>query len=73
MMNVGRRPTFEQDGALKAEVHLFGAEGDLYGRRLRVEVAQRVRDERRFGSVEDLVEQLQKDRSRSIELLGRVP
>jgi riboflavin kinase/FMN adenylyltransferase len=73
MMNVGRRPTFETDGALKAEVNLFGAEGDLYGRKLRVEVVERVRDEKRFGSVEDLVDQLGRDREASLLALGRVP
>ena len=58
---------------MKAEVNLFGAEGDLYGRRLRVEVVERIRDEKPFGAVEDLVEQLGADREASLRALGRVP
>jgi riboflavin kinase/FMN adenylyltransferase len=61
MMNVGRRPTFETDGRVKAEVHLFDFAGDLYGRPLRVHVAARLRDERRFEGVEALVAQLRRD------------
>jgi riboflavin kinase/FMN adenylyltransferase len=61
MMNVGRRPTFEGDGVLRAEVHLFDIDEDLYGRPLRVHVIARLRDERRFGGVEELREQLGRD------------
>ena len=70
MMNVGRRPTFEQDGALKAEVHLFGFEGDLYGLRLRVHVLERLRDERRFDGVDDLVAQLREDQAQAERVLA---
>lgn len=61
MMNVGRRPTFEADGATTVEVHLFDWSGDLYGRPLVVDVVARLRDERRFDGVEALVAQLGAD------------
>lgn len=70
MMNVGKRPTFEQDGALKAEVHLFETEADLYGRRLVVDVIARIREERRFSGPDALVAQLREDRQRAIWLLA---
>lgn len=70
MMNVGRRPTFEQDGALKAEVHLFGTDADLYGRRIAVDVIARIRDERRFDGPNALVAQLREDRQRAEWLLA---
>ncbi len=63
MMNIGRRPTFENTG-LHLEVHLLDFEGDLYGRRLRIEFVERLRDERKFDSVDALVEQLSRDRER---------
>lgn len=72
MMNVGRRPTFEEDGALTVEVHLFGFEGDLYGRPLRVDVAARLRDERRFDGVGALTAQLHEDRAEAIRALAMV-
>ena len=70
MMNVGRRPTFETDGATTLEVHLFGFDGDLYGRRLTVEVVARLRDERPFDGVESLVAQLGRDAAAARDALG---
>ena len=69
MMNIGRRPTFETDGSVQAEVHLFGFDGDLYGTLLRVHFVGRLRDERRFNGVEALVEQLREDRKQAERVL----
>jgi riboflavin kinase / FMN adenylyltransferase len=71
MMNIGVRPTFG-GGELRAEVHLFDFEGDLYGASVRVEMVERVRDERRFESVDALREQLSKDRLRCTEAIEGV-
>ena len=61
MMNVGRRPTFESDGAVSVEVHLFDFDADLYGQTLRVQFVQRLRDEQKFDGVEAIVAQLGED------------
>jgi riboflavin kinase / FMN adenylyltransferase len=55
--NVGTRPTFG-GGPEVIEVHLLDVEMDLYGRTVRVAFVDRIRDERRFASVEDLVDQI---------------
>ena len=73
MMNVGRRPTFEEDGATRAEVHLFDLDRDLYGRRLAVDVAARLRGERRFDGVDALVAQLGRDREDAQAVLAAPP
>jgi len=57
-VNVGYRPTFENDLGLLIEVHLIGREEDLYGRTLRVAFVERLRGEERFERVEDLVAQI---------------
>ena len=69
MMNVGRRPTFEADGALKAEVHLLDWSGDLYGHALGVDVVARIREERAFDGPEALVAQIGEDRAEADRLL----
>jgi riboflavin kinase/FMN adenylyltransferase len=60
--NVGVRPTFEEAntgrGQVTVEAHLFDFGQDLYGRRLRLEFVQRLRDERRFESVDALRAQI---------------
>jgi riboflavin kinase/FMN adenylyltransferase len=58
--SVGRRPTFE-NGERLVEVHLLDNNLDLYGKTLRVEFLERIRDERRFDSVEALVAQMADD------------
>ncbi|HVZ73977.1 MAG TPA: bifunctional riboflavin kinase/FAD synthetase [Polyangia bacterium] len=62
-LSVGSNPTFQTAGGnpVTVEAHLLDFEGDLYGRRLRLEVVHRLRDERRFDSVDALVEQIRAD------------
>jgi riboflavin kinase/FMN adenylyltransferase len=60
MMNLGPRPTFGDD-ALGIEAHLFDADGELYGERVRLDFVARLRETRRFESAEALVGQLRRD------------
>lgn len=58
--NIGLRPTFDGSG-VTIESHLIDWTGDLYNKRIRVELVARVRDERRFSGVEQLVAQIKND------------
>ncbi|MEO5767116.1 MAG: bifunctional riboflavin kinase/FAD synthetase [Polyangia bacterium] len=68
-LSIGANPTFVADGGITIEAHLLDFEGDLYGRRMRVELVQRLRDEHRFDSVEALVTQIRADVARTRELV----
>jgi riboflavin kinase / FMN adenylyltransferase len=69
--NVGRKPTVHDDGPVLAEVHLLDFEGrDLYGERMRVAFVQRLRDERRFPSLEALRAQIGRDAAAAREALA---
>lgn len=62
MMNIGYRPTVENENTeLKIEVHLFDFDSDLYGKQLKVKVLNRLRDEQKFDSLEDLKGAVAKD------------
>lgn len=61
MSNVGYNPSVG-GSELRLESHLFGFEGDLYGRRIWVRLVAKIRDEIRFDSVEELRAQLEKDK-----------
>jgi len=67
MMNIGYQPTFGGT-SLCPEIHLLGFKGDLYGSRLRVDFIARLRDEKKFPSVEALKRQLAKDRRKTLEI-----
>lgn len=71
MMNIGVRPTFGGEER-RLEVHLFDFDGDLYGKALRVEFVERIREERRFDGVAALLEQLSEDQSRCRRILEGV-
>jgi len=60
-VNVGVRPTFETGRGVLVEAYLIDFDGDLYGRTLRVAFIARLRGEKRFPSVEDLVAQMYRD------------
>ncbi len=57
--NIGNRPTV--DAGFSVEVHLHDFDADLYGERLRLHLLERVRDEKKFPSVEALVSQIRTD------------
>ncbi len=72
MMNQGPKPTFA-DGRRSLEAHLFGFDGDLYGEWVRIEWVERLRDVQRFASVEQLKDQLDRDRARALAVLAAGP
>lgn len=59
--NVGVRPTVAKSGPVRAETNIFDFEGDLYGKTVKTEFLKFMRRERRFGSIEELREQIARD------------
>lgn len=70
MMNIGNRPTFDGQNQ-RIEVHLFSFNEQIYGQIMRVFLIERIRDEKKFKSSDELIKQLQLDRKKSIELIHR--
>jgi riboflavin kinase/FMN adenylyltransferase len=60
-VNVGVRPTFHTGRGLLVEAYLLDFDGDLYGQELRLDFLERLRGERRFDSVDELVAQMDVD------------
>ncbi len=60
-VNVGVRPTFDTGRGLLVEAYLLDFDGDLYGQTLRIAFLERMRGEKRFDSVDDLVAQMRRD------------
>ncbi len=68
--NIGTKPTFG-GSTVTVEVHLLDWSGDLYGQEVRVEFLDRLRAERRFGSVSELTAQIQRDVEEARVVLAR--
>ncbi len=69
VVNRGRRPTFG-GGTETVEAHLLDFEGDLYGSRVRLVFAHRLREERRFAGPQELLAQIRDDVARARALLS---
>ncbi len=65
-VNIGVRPTFgKTESSIYIEAHLLDYSGDLYGNIVRLQFVQRLRDEKKFESVEALIAQVQGDIQRT--------
>jgi riboflavin kinase/FMN adenylyltransferase len=71
-VNVGVRPMFGTGRELLVEAHLIDFDGDLYGENLRVAFVERLRGERRFPTVEDLIAEMHRDVAAARELCASV-
>lgn len=60
MLNIGHRPTFD-NGQRSIEVHLLDFSRDIYSERIQLRFAERIREEKRFESIEELKAQISKD------------
>ncbi len=70
--NVGVRPTFTRDSEPSVETFVMNWAGDLYGDVVRVRFLHRLRDEKKFASVEELRAQIEKDVSRAQNYFERI-
>ncbi|MFK2818575.1 bifunctional riboflavin kinase/FAD synthetase [Flavobacteriaceae sp. LMIT009] len=68
MMNIGENPTIEGKGS-SIEVHLFDFSENIYNQYIKIELLDRLRDEQKFDSVEDLIAQLSKDKKTSLNYI----
>jgi len=69
VVSLGTRPTINGTDPL-LEVHVFDFDGDLYGRYLDVDFVQRLRDEKKFESLDALVQQMHRDAAQARRVLG---
>jgi riboflavin kinase / FMN adenylyltransferase len=67
-VNVGVRPTFNTGRGLLIEAFLLDFDEDIYGEQLRVAFVERLRGEKRFESVDDLVAQMGRDVQQAREI-----
>lgn len=74
MANIGHRPTIGDRGEDQPiiEVNLFDFDGDLYGQQIHVRFIDRIRDEEKFDSLDELKAQLEQDRDNAYKLLENI-
>jgi riboflavin kinase/FMN adenylyltransferase len=69
MMNVGINPTTDSDDAIKLEVNIFDFNADIYSKVIQVNFIKRLRDEKKFANLDELIEQLHLDKEMCLQLI----
>lgn len=70
MMNIGHRPTIGTN-VKSIEVHLFNFNEDIYGQVISIKMISKIRDEKKFSSIQALKEQLVKDENYCLKLINK--
>ncbi len=68
MMNIGNNPTVGGT-SLSIEIHFFDFNDDLYGKEIQIDILDRIRDEYKFNSVDELKLQLKKDKIATLQIV----
>ena len=72
-VNIGIRPTFDGSSvATQIEAHIMDYQGNLYGQQVSLYFIDRLRDEKRFPSIQALIEQIQQDIDQTRDLVKSI-
>ena len=71
VMNIGLRPTFKDTKIVLSEVHILNFDEEIYGKKIRIEFIERIRDEKKFSSKEELIKQIEIDKQKTNLLLTK--
>ncbi|MEJ2104281.1 MAG: bifunctional riboflavin kinase/FAD synthetase [Ignavibacteriaceae bacterium] len=72
LLSLGNRPTFHEHGEIIPEFYIFDFDKNIYGKSLEVNLVERIRDEEKFNSVEELISQMKKDEETGKEILSKL-
>lgn len=68
VINIGNNPTFSAD-EITIESHIIDFDGDIYEKKIRIEFIKKLRTDKKFNSLEELSEQISKDKNEALKIL----
>ena len=72
LLSLGSRPTFHKDGDIIPEFYIFDFDRDIYDKIMQVNLVERIRDEEKYNSVDELIIQMKKDEETGREILSKL-
>ena len=72
LLSLGSRPTFHKDGDIIPEFYIFDFDRDIYDQVMQVNLVEKIRDEEKFNSVDDLIIQMNKDEKTGKQILSKL-
>jgi riboflavin kinase/FMN adenylyltransferase len=70
MLNIGNKPTLGHGSQRTIEAHIIGFDQNIYNEEITVRFMKRIRNEKKFPTLDDLKAQLAKDKEKTIEVLS---
>lgn len=70
MMSIGSNPTVTEESSIKLEVNIFDFNKNIYGKSIKVSFIERLRDEKKFESLEELKTQISEDKKISLKIIN---
>ncbi|MFH1198268.1 MAG: bifunctional riboflavin kinase/FAD synthetase [bacterium] len=70
ILNIGYRPTFEDIHELVIEVNILDFSKDIYGEEIKIEFLKRLREEKKYKSRSELIEQIEKDKKEAVNFIS---
>jgi len=70
LASIGSRPTMELNGSIKVEIFILDFDGDLYGKKITVTVLSKLRDEKQFASVDEMITAMKMDEANARKLIA---
>ena len=72
LLSLGSRPTFHKDGDIIPEFYIFDFDRDIYDRVMQVNLVEKIRDEEKFNSVDDLITRMKQDEETGRKILSKL-
>ena len=70
MMSIGNNPTVTDEDSIKLEVNIFDFDENIYGKNIKVSFIERLRDEKKFDSLDELKAQITEDKKSSLKIVN---
>ena len=72
LLSLGSRPTFHKDGEIIPEFYIFDFDRDIYDQVMQVNLVEKIRDEEKFNSVDELITRMKKDEEIGRKILSKL-
>lgn len=72
LLSIGKRPTFYNDGIIVPEVYIYDFHSVIYGKKVKVEILEKIRDEKKFNSAEELINQMNLDKQNGLKIFNQL-
>lgn len=70
VVNIGTKPTFHETYPVSIEVHIIDFNDNIYGKKIRIHLVEKIRDEMKFAGIEELIKQITRDKNKARIILS---